>query len=67
MAPRQIAENTGLAVLNLPFDYPSPESTLYWHREYAGDPALTWMRGLIRDIARELMDSEPQEAPVTAA
>lgn len=67
VAPRQIAENTGLAVLALPFDYPSPESTLYWHREYAGDPALTWMRGLIRDIARELMASERQKAPVAVS
>ncbi|WP_273184261.1 LysR family transcriptional regulator [Hyphomonas adhaerens] len=57
VAPRQIAENTGLALLDLPFDFPAPESTLYWHRENAGDPAATWLRGLIRDISRDLAKS----------
>lgn len=50
-APAPIAEGSGLAVLKLPFDFPSPGSMLYWHREYAQDPALTWLRGLIRDVS----------------
>lgn len=50
-APRPVVVASGLKVLNLPFDFHSPGSMLYWHREFAQDPALTWLRGLIRDIA----------------
>ena len=53
-APAPIAEGSGLAVLPLPFEFPSPGTMLYWHREYAQDPALIWLRGLIREVASEL-------------
>jgi DNA-binding transcriptional LysR family regulator len=53
-APRPIAEGSGLALLDLPFDFPAPETVLYWHREYTEDPALTWLRGLIRQAARAM-------------
>ncbi|WP_321488849.1 LysR substrate-binding domain-containing protein [uncultured Hyphomonas sp.] len=67
VAPRQIVEHAGLVLQDLPFDFPVPESTLYWHREYAGDPALTWLRGLIREISRELAGSAAPAAPVAAS
>ncbi|MEZ6011750.1 MAG: LysR family transcriptional regulator [Hyphomonas sp.] len=51
IAPRPIAEGSGLALLDLPFDFPAPSTVLYWHREYTGDPALSWLRSLIRDVA----------------
>jgi len=53
-APRPIAEGAGLALLDLPFDFPAPETVLYWHREYTEDPAQTWLRGLIRQAAKAL-------------
>ena len=58
VAPRQIVEHAGLVLQELPFGFPAPESTLYWHREYAGDPALTWLRGLIREISQVLAGPE---------
>jgi DNA-binding transcriptional LysR family regulator len=50
-APRPLVEGSGLKVFDLPFDYLPLESVLYWRRENAEDPALTWLRGLIADIA----------------
>ena len=50
-APQPVTEGSGLTILELPFDFPSPGSMLYWHREYAQDPALMWLRGLIRDVS----------------
>ncbi|WP_213271148.1 LysR family transcriptional regulator [Hyphomonas sp.] len=54
VAPSPIAEGSGLAVQSLPFEFPAPGSMLYWHREYAQDPALIWLRGLIRTVAKAL-------------
>jgi len=60
VAPRPIVENAGLVLHDLPFEFPEPETALYWHREYAGDPALSWLRGVIGDVTR------PSPAPVSA-
>lgn len=62
VAPRPIAEGAGLRLLDLPFDFPAPETVLYWHREYADDPALTWLRGLIRDLTHEIALSGTETA-----
>ena len=51
VAPRPIAERSGLALLDLPFDFAKPATVLYWHREYTEDPALSWLRGVIHDVA----------------
>lgn len=53
-APTPVAQGLGLTMLALPFEFHSPGSMLYWHREFAQDPALTWLRGLIRDVSRML-------------
>lgn len=53
-APEPVTEGSGLAIAALPFDFPSPGSMLYWHREYAQDPALMWLRGLIREVSAGL-------------
>lgn len=53
-APTPVAQGLGLSMLPLPFEFHSPGSMLYWHREFAQDPALTWLRGLIRDVSRML-------------
>ena len=60
IAPHPITENSGLALLDLPFDYPAPSTMLYWHREKNEDPALSWLRGLILDIAAENTNGETQ-------
>lgn len=49
--PLPLAEGCGLVIKPLPFDYPPPGSALFWHREQTDDPALSWLRGLIRSIA----------------
>ncbi|MFN7056096.1 LysR substrate-binding domain-containing protein [Hyphomonas sp.] len=49
--PLPLAEDTGLVLKPLPVDLPPPGSALYWHREQTGDPALSWLRGLIGAIA----------------
>lgn len=54
IAPRAVVAGSGLVVLDLPFDYPAPGSVLYWHREKAEDPALTWLRGVIAEISEEI-------------
>lgn len=51
--PEPLARMPGLAVLSLPDLFPSLDSELYWRRENAEDPALSWMRGLIAETADE--------------
>lgn len=53
VAPRAVVEGSGLVILDLPFDYPAPGTVLYWHREKAEDPALSWLRGVIAEISAE--------------
>lgn len=55
-APRPVAKGAGLAVLDLPFDFPSPGTVLYWNRENTDDPALSWMRGLIQKAGASLTE-----------
>lgn len=54
VAPRPMAEASGLAVLALPGEVPFLDSVLYWRRENSVDPALAWLRGLLAEIAAEL-------------
>lgn len=51
VAPRPMAEASGLAVLDLPMASPMLASVLYWRRENTEDPALAWLRGVLADIA----------------
>lgn len=54
LAPRPMAEASGLAVLDLPIEAPTLASVLYWRRENSEDPALGWLRGVIGEIAAAL-------------
>ncbi|MBK8197058.1 MAG: LysR family transcriptional regulator [Acidobacteria bacterium] len=54
VAPRPMAEASGLVVLELPGEVPKLDSVLYWSRENSMDPALTWLRGVLVEIAAEL-------------
>ena len=48
--PAALARLPGLAVLDVPDVFPALDSVLYWRRENSEDPALTWLRGLIREV-----------------
>ena len=50
-APLPLVEHAGVKVFALPFDYRPLDSVLYWRRENAEDPALTWLKGLLTEIA----------------
>lgn len=54
VAPRPMAEASGLAVHDLPFDAPMLGSVMFWRRENSEDPALRWLRDLITEISAEL-------------
>jgi DNA-binding transcriptional LysR family regulator len=51
VAPRPMAEATGLAVKDLPFDTPLLGSVLYWRREKSEDPAIRWLRRMIVEVS----------------
>jgi DNA-binding transcriptional LysR family regulator len=51
VAPRPMAEASGLVVRDLPIPSPMLASVLYWRRENSEDPALIWLRGVFGDIA----------------
>jgi hypothetical protein len=49
-----MAEASGLAVFDLPFESPLLGSVLYWRRTSAEDPAMTWLRGVFREASKGL-------------
>jgi DNA-binding transcriptional LysR family regulator len=54
MPGRLAAAVAGKALIarELPFASEPFDWTLYWHRRHDGNPALQWLRGLIREICR---------------
>lgn len=48
--PFTVARDTGLQILELPFDLPSVDWHLYWASKYDNDKGHQWMRQLIFDI-----------------
>ena len=52
--PASLVPTHGLIRLDLPDVFPALDSELYWRRENSEDPALTWLRGLIRKIVTEI-------------
>jgi len=52
--PASLVPTHGLVRLDLPDVFPALDSELYWRRENSEDPALTWLRGLIRKIVTEI-------------
>ncbi|MBA3069583.1 MAG: LysR family transcriptional regulator [Hyphomonas sp.] len=53
-APKPLANQPGIVMLDLPFALPSLGSVLYWRRENSEDPALTWLRGVLVEISKAL-------------
>lgn len=43
------SKQLNLAVLPLPLEFPPMAYTLFWHRDRENDPALAWLRQIIRE------------------
>lgn len=43
------SKQLGLTVLPLPLEFPPMAYTLFWHRDRENDPALSWLRRIIKD------------------
>ncbi|MGF1698250.1 LysR family transcriptional regulator [Vibrio kyushuensis] len=43
-----VAKQMDLVVLPLPMEFPPMAYTLFWHRDRENDPALTWLRNIIK-------------------
>ncbi|MFG3280378.1 LysR family transcriptional regulator [Streptomyces sp. NPDC048111] len=50
---RSTAADLGLALLPVPFQFPSAPVYLSWHQRYDTDPAHSWLRGLARTALAE--------------
>jgi len=44
-----VAKQLDLVVLPLPLDFPPMAYTLFWHRDRENDPALAWLRNIIKE------------------
>ncbi len=51
---QQAQRGLPVEILDLPFDMPKMRQSLQWHAHRAHDKALTWLRGLIRQAAKDL-------------
>lgn len=51
---RLIAERFPVRVLPCPVEIPRFVELLQWHKYKDRDPAITWLRSLVRDVTREL-------------
>jgi DNA-binding transcriptional LysR family regulator len=47
---RSTAEQAGLRVMALPFEAPSTEVHMYWHKSSDADPGNRWLRSVIGDL-----------------
>ncbi|PTO67001.1 LysR substrate-binding domain-containing protein [Vibrio splendidus] len=44
-----VAKQLDLVVVPLPMEFPPMAYTLFWHRDRENDPALTWLRDIIKE------------------
>ena len=61
--PAPLARLPDLSVLDVPIVFPSLVSVLYWRRENTEDAAVTWLRGLIREISGQVTTDAPRGVP----
>jgi DNA-binding transcriptional LysR family regulator len=58
LIPRRLAElaaqNGRITLIEPPYPSPAVEVTLLYLKERLNEPAVAWMRDLIRDVAAEL-------------
>jgi len=50
----ELFEGDGIVIRELPFESPSFDWTLYWHRRDDHGAAHRWMRGLVHEVCQEL-------------
>jgi DNA-binding transcriptional LysR family regulator len=51
---RELAEAAGIRLVEPPIPLPTIAETMYWHPRRAEDPGSRWLRGQLREVAREL-------------
>ncbi|HEY8357776.1 MAG TPA: LysR substrate-binding domain-containing protein, partial [Ramlibacter sp.] len=52
---RIYCEDEGLQAYPVPFDFPPMEVKQFWHRTVHADPAVTWLRRLVRDMYQQAL------------
>lgn len=55
-APSTLVEGAGLSTLTVDTTLPGLDTDLYWRRENSEDPAFSWLRGLLQELARSMTD-----------
>ncbi|GLC96016.1 LysR family transcriptional regulator [Cupriavidus sp. TA19] len=60
---QQMAQRFGLQRLDCPIDLPAFSEHLQWQKYQESDPAIAWLRELLRDTARQLTSVASAEAP----
>lgn len=58
---RRFADEFGLILKEPPLPEVTLDLTVVWSHVRAADPVLTWVRGVIRDVAKETMDIGSQK------
>jgi DNA-binding transcriptional LysR family regulator len=48
---RRLASAAGVTVTEPPFGTITLTEAAWWHPMYAADPALAWLRGVVREVA----------------
>jgi DNA-binding transcriptional LysR family regulator len=51
---RRLAAAAGVAVIEPPFEAPELIEAAWWHPMHATDPALTWLRAILHEVAAHL-------------
>ena len=57
VAAHHYAKTFGLAVSPLPFPSPTFDVVLVWHAKSTQDPAIAWLRGIVRSLMTEVRRS----------
>ncbi|MWK40257.1 LysR family transcriptional regulator [Actinomadura sp. J1-007] len=56
---RALVERLGLVSFPVPLDLPPLRLSLGWHARYDADAGHSWLRGLVREAAKELTAADP--------
>jgi DNA-binding transcriptional LysR family regulator len=56
---RRVADTAGVLVVEPPFGTVELIEAVWWHPARSADPALSWLRGVLRDTAAELSPVAP--------
>jgi DNA-binding transcriptional LysR family regulator len=56
---RRVADTAGVVVVEPPFGAIELIEAVWWHPGRSADPALSWLRGVLRDTAAELSPVAP--------